>query len=272
MPELPEIETLRLQLKPKLEGSILSRLFIFHEDILGTSREDLERQLPGKKILSLSRRGKYLALNLEGAMSLWFHLGMTGQLVWDSDTRGHDPRAHLAIEFEEVAEKLIFRDVRKFGVAFLTNAHPQSFPEGLRLLGPEPFDVDENAFARFFKSRRARIKSLLLNQRVIAGLGNIYADESLHRAGIDPRRRSCRIPRGKLGDLYRAVRETLSEAIRHGGSSIDDYLHPDGRRGSFQHFHRVYGRFRERCLSCRSIIRRIRIAGRSSFFCPQCQK
>lgn len=211
-------------------------------------------------------------MGLDRDVALWFHLGMTGQLLWTRETFERDPHTHVVISFENSSETLVFRDIRKFGSITLTNGRPDSLPAGIQLLGPEPFEMKEKDFVRLFKQRTGRIKSLLLNQRLLAGLGNIYADESLHRAGIDPRRRPHRLKRSVLARLHGSVLETLREAIRHGGSSIDDYRHADGGQGKFQNFHRVYGRAGKPCLDCGNSIRRIMLAGRSASFCSQCQK
>ena len=167
---------------------------------------------------------------------------------------------------------LIFRDVRRFGSIRLTPTEENAFPEGVKNLGPEPWQCDAKAFASLFKARRSPIKNLLLNQTLVSGLGNIYSDESLYRAGIRPVERAHRITRRRLERLHEALCEVLEEAIRWGGSSIDDYLHADGTRGRFQEFHRVYGRGGEPCRVCGEGIRTVKLAGRTSSFCPQCQK
>lgn len=272
MPELPEVENIVRELNQRAAGLTFLRAAVRHEEILKSPRKTIEEKLPGKKVLSVSRRGKYLRFGLEGGLALWFHFGMTGQLVWQGDIDEDDPHLHAIMEFSEISEKLVFRDIRKFGEMFLANGNFESLPEGVRRLGPEPFEISEEAFAAAFRQRTGRIKGLLLNQRILAGLGNIYADESLYRAGIDPRRRPHRLKKDRLKQLYRSIRETLEEAIRLGGSSIDDYLHSDGSRGFFQNFHQVYGRFGLKCFRCETLIRKIKLAGRSASFCPQCQR
>lgn len=270
MPELPEIETLASQLRREISGFVFSQIEIRSPEIFGTPLQLLQEKIPGKKILGVKRRGKFLGLVLSGELSLWFHLGMTGQLLWKDEEA--DPHTHFIIKFDGTDKVLVFRDIRKFGKVVLSNGNPQKLPDSIRLLGPEPFELSVQQFAGLFKKRTGRIKSLLLNQRIVAGLGNIYADESLFRAGIDPRRRPNRLSYEKLAGLHQSICNTLKDAIDHGGSSIDDYVHTDGRRGDFQNFHRVYGRMKQLCFQCETPIRRIRLAGRSSFFCPQCQK
>ncbi len=271
MPELPEIETLVLELRPKLSGRTVSRALIFRKTrLFKVSPEILKSKLPGKKVASVSRRGKFLFLNLEPAGSLVFHLGMTGRLFW-SGRAEKDPHLHFGLEFEGVPEKLFFRDIRRFGgIYFWTGS--EAVPEGIHKLGREPFALTAAQFKELLKPRKGRIKSMLLDQRLVAGLGNIYADEALFRSGLDPRRRPFRVPAPRLEALHQAVCDVLQEAVRWGGSSIDDYVHSDGSPGRFQEHHRVYGRAGNPCKVCGVLIRRIVIAGRSSFFCPECQK
>jgi formamidopyrimidine-DNA glycosylase len=271
MPELPEIEVLSRELGKKISGLRVSEVVICREFLLKTPRKILEKKLLGKTVLKLSRRGKYLCLIFDSELILWLHLGMTGQLLWAS-SRSYDAYAQMALRFENSAEELIFRDIRKFGRICLTNGSPDSMPRGLRELGPEPLELAPDDFTKCFDGRTGRIKSLLLNQKLVAGLGNIYADESLFRAGINPRKRPSGIKREKFLGLHKAVYETLREAILQGGSSIDDFIHTDGSRGGFQNFHRVYGRAGEKCFNCGTIIRRIMLGGRSAHFCPTCQK
>lgn len=271
MPELPEVETLVSQLRENLSGRVIDSARIFRTDVLKIDRRSLETKLPGKKIQQVSRRGKFIALDCGPDLVLWFHLGMTGQLFWQASDAIKDPHLHMALGFQGKAKHLFFRDIRRFGKIFLTSNHPETFPAGVRRLGPEPLEILQNDFVGVYKSRKGRIKSLLLNQHLVAGIGNIYADESLFRAQIDPRKRPFRLSREVLTRLHGAVCETLQEAIAEGGSSINDYFHINGNSGRFQNSHRVYGREGKPCQSCGDVIRRISLAGRSSFFCPQCQ-
>ncbi len=272
MPELPEVETLVAQLREKISGCVLSRIVITRESILSSPKEAITKKLSGKRVQTVKRRGKFIRLEFEKDLTLWFHLGMTGQLIWTEEREKKALHQHLALVFEGKKDRLLFRDSRRFGEVFLANGNIASLPQGVRLLGPEPFEISGNEFASIFGSRKGRIKSLLLNQRLMAGLGNIYADESLYRAGINPKKRPHRLNRTALMRLHESICLTLKEAIRHGGSSIDDYMHLDGGRGVFQKFHQVYGREGENCNGCGTKIRRVPLAGRSSHFCPQCQK
>ncbi|MBI3316674.1 MAG: bifunctional DNA-formamidopyrimidine glycosylase/DNA-(apurinic or apyrimidinic site) lyase [Candidatus Omnitrophica bacterium] len=272
MPELPEVETIVRWLQREIQGFVLSKIEIRSEAILNSPKQEIESKTAGTRIQRVFRKGKYLGMDLSAFNTLWVHLGMTGQLVWLHPSKALDSHVHALIEFEGKSERLVYRDIRKFGSIFLTKGRSSGIPRGLSQLGPEPLELESREFVRIFKERTGRIKSLLLNQQLLAGLGNIYADESLHRAGIDPRRRSFRIPQSRLEALLGSVREVLEEAIASGGSTIDDYLHPDGTQGTFQKRHRVYGRENQPCPVCQTKIRRLVIAGRSSHFCPSCQK
>lgn len=272
MPELPEIECLARELQGQIGGALISRARVYQSIILKSPPGVFEAELPGRRVESVTRRGKFLCLDLTGGLRLWLHFGMTGQLFWSEAPALADPHLHFSLEFEARSGCLLFRDPRRFGKAVLAGAEGGRLPPSVGRLGPEPDFLSAEAFAMLFRSRRARIKSALLDQRLMAGLGNIYADESLHRAGIDPRRRPHRLRRERLTRLHGAIVETLAEAVARGGSSIDDYQHTDGSRGRFQESHRVYGRAGSSCLSCGTAIRRIKLAGRSSFYCPACQR
>jgi formamidopyrimidine-DNA glycosylase len=270
MPELPEVETLAGQLRKNVLGRKVLKFVIKEHSVVKTNSAEFERCLPGETIRRVSRRGKYLCFELNERY-LWFHLGMTGQLRWQE--KPYDP-AHLCcrIEFENSPNQLFFFDVRKFGRVLLSGKNPEDLPGGLTSMGAEPFDLDDEAFTALLKNRTGRIKSLLLNQHLIAGIGNIYADESLFRARISPKRRPCRMKRSEFVSLRSAICETLREAIAAGGSTIDDYIHTNGESGRFQDYHKVYGRSGKKCVKCAGEIRRVVLAGRSSFFCPRCQK
>ncbi len=271
MPELPEVEVLARELEAKLSGLIISDILIYQTTLLNVAPEKFAEKIRAKKICAVSRKGKFLKLELEGQVALWFHLGMTGQFIWSSGDF-QDKHLHCAIQFRRNRNRLFFRDIRKFGQICLTNGSLSAWPEGIRSLGPDPFEISEEAFRALFRSRRGRIKSLLMNQRLLAGLGNIYADECLFRAGINPRTCAGRLPRMKLIQLRQVIVKTLKEAILKGGSSIDDFRRLGGEKGAFQECHQVYGRKGKPCFRCGSAIRRVLIAGRSSHFCPTCQK
>jgi len=271
MPELPEVETLVRELRGALKGLRVRDVFVRNPLILGTPRPVFEKNLPGQSVREVRRIGKYIRVELAGNWVLWFHLGMTGRLFFAHPRARVPSHTHFALSFENFPRPLFYRDIRRFGMIALTSRESEARPPGVSRLGPEPGDWDPEDFTSEFKARRARIKNLLLNQNLIAGLGNIYADESLHRAGIHPLKRAHRIPRKGLHRLHGAICEVLEEAVRWGGSSIDDYRRLDGSPGEFQKFHRVYGREGAECPACSRPVRKIRLSGRSSSFCPQCQ-
>jgi len=244
MPELPEVEVLALELQKHLQNKTISQVFLYRDDILKTPKEDFVSDLEGKTINRVSRRGKFLRMDLHDKRILWFHMGMTGQILWLGNLHRVEAHTHMILNFKGMKNILLFRDIRRFGGIFLTNEDSTSLPEGIRLLGPDPFSIPPEEFVRLFKKRQGCIKSLLLNQRILSGLGNIYADECLFGAGIDPRRRPYRLSSVKLEKLHRTILETLRKAIQYGGSSIDDFRHTDGSIGSYQKHHRVYGRWK----------------------------
>jgi formamidopyrimidine-DNA glycosylase len=235
----------------------------------------LERDLPGRRIKSVRRHGKFLVLELDGSnvearpLSLLIHLGMTGQLVTRPSESPVLPHTHVFFAFDDGRE-LRYTDIRRFGrIRLLSNGALGGTP--LDQLGLDPLEASEAQFAAALSARSAHIKALLLDQRVVRGMGNIYTDESLWRAKIHPRRRGANLRPAELRRLYRAVHHVLNEAIRLGGSSISDYVDSDGQPGEFQLKHRVYQREGKKCFRCKTLIRRIIVAGRSSYFCPHCQ-
>lgn len=272
MPELPEVETLKTELHRDLAGLVLLKAVIFQPSLVMADAKSLPGILSGKKISAVSRRAKYIVVQFEGEIALWIHLGMTGRLYWADSEAENARHVHLQFHFEGKPGKLLLQDPRRFGAVYLTQGKEDGWPESLRKLGPEPLEISETEFSDLFQNRSGSIKNLLLNQRILAGMGNIYADESLFRAGIRPQRKAGRIQTPVLSGLYRAVHEVLTEAIRFGGSSIDDYRRTDGTRGDFQERHRVYGRTGKPCVSCETPIRRLVISGRSAHYCPRCQK
>jgi formamidopyrimidine-DNA glycosylase len=232
------------------------------------------KRVPGSLIRSVRRHGKFLVLELEagggarGTLLLVIHLGMTGQLTVVAPDAEIAPHTHAFFMLDDGRE-LRFRDVRRFGRMLVVA--PGDGEKVLGPLGADPLEVNEIEFRRRISERRARIKALLLDQRVFRGMGNIYTDESLWRAQIHPARLGANLKAEEIARLQRAVREILEEAILLGGSSISDYVDADGQRGEFQMRHRVYQRKGEDCFRCGTKIHRMIVAGRSSYFCPRCQ-
>jgi len=274
MPELPEVETFRRRLRPLLLRGRIERVH-FHPKtrLLRASRlsaNQISRQVKGARVREMRRRGKYLILELDSARELVFHLGMTGKLIEVAPGQ-EEPHTHARFHFKKF--DLLFIDPRAFGrIVLLPQGKVEALP-GLAQMGPEPLGPKFTAayLQKRLHGRRAPIKSLLLDQRILAGLGNIYSDESLFRAKIHPRRPAGHLTPNELLRLRRAIRAVLQEAIRACGTTIRDYEWAAGREGSFQNKLRVYARAGQPCRRCGDRIARERMAGRSTFFCPSCQ-
>ncbi len=271
MPELPEVETIKNTLSDDLIGKTIASA----EFRLGKYSETIDKEdLIGRKILRLSRRGKYLLLHLSEGFCLIFHLRMTGRLLFDvEEAPGGEKYTRMVIGFTD-GTGLKFHDVRTFGMAWLLpESELDTFPP-LQKLGCEPLgdDFDAEYLKNKLQRRSGNIKSLLLDQTAVAGIGNIYADESLFRAGIHPLTQVSRLNDDELKKLCQAIREVLSEGIRNGGTTIRDYVDGSGVKGNFQNYLKVYGRTAQPCEKCGTPIKRIKISGRSTHFCPHCQK
>ena len=301
MPELPEVETIARGLSSRVMGDVIESVWLGSKpEPLKSSAAEIVGALESRRITAVRRVGKHIVFDLElagrvgrapspargrnkprglasgkkaagegarptqASSAQWIvHLGMTGRMVVceaDSETAKH---THLVAKLASGRE-LRFVDPRRFGR--LSVAH------GFEAGGSEPLEVQLDHFVSLFHGRKTPIKSALLNQKLLRGVGNIYADESLFRAGIRPRRRAASLSREDLQRLYPAVQEVLREAIALGGSSVSDYVDADGEEGFFQLQHRVYGREGEPCLVCKTPIKRVVIAGRSSHYCPKCQR
>jgi formamidopyrimidine-DNA glycosylase len=274
MPELPEVETVVRGLSAVLPGRRIVDLRLGKTDFIDNPAAIGER-VPGSLIRAVRRHGKFLVLELERNGEarvdelLVVHLGMTGQLRVVAAGTEIAPHTHAFFTLDDTRE-LRFRDPRRFGRMLV--AAPA---EGEKILGPlgaDPTEVSEKEFRRRIASRSARIKALLLDQTVFRGMGNIYTDESLWRAKIHPARLGANLKPAEIVGLYRAVRAILAEAIRLGGSSISDFVGSNGEPGEFQIRHRAYDREGKKCSRCGTKIRRIIVAGRSSYFCPRCQR
>ena len=286
MPELPEVETVRQGLEPALVGARLARVTTTRPDLRFPFPDDFARRLQGARLEALDRRAKYLLGRLDTGETWVTHLGMTGRFVVQSGLNARmpgefveaastdDKHAHLIVE-TDAGVRVTFFDARRFGYMGLiptaeVDAHPW-----FKGLGPEPLgpEFDAAHLKRVFAGKSQNVKATLLDQRVVAGLGNIYVCEALHRARLSPR-----TPAGKVSGPARvrleiAVRDVLEAAIAAGGSTLRDYAHTDGSLGYFQHSFRVYGREGEACpRDDRGVVRRLVQGGRSTFFCPVCQR
>lgn len=279
MPELPEVETVRRGLQPHLEGRRIARLVLNRDGLRWKFPPDLVQTATGATVTGLRRRSKYVLLDLDREASILIHLGMSGRMLIEGAGVGdfhRDPSIlprhdHVVFETDE-GTRITLNDARRFGMVDLIRG---SSPL-LDVLGPEPLEDDFTGavLAAAFEGRRAPVKAALLDQGVVAGLGNIYVSESLHRAGIDPRRAAGRIGRARLDALASHIKDVLSEAIAAGGSSLRDHRQATGELGYFQHSFRVYDREGAPCPrpGCTGTIHRIVQSGRSSFWCPSCQR
>jgi formamidopyrimidine-DNA glycosylase len=278
VPELPEVETIRRVLQDVLPQRLIRRVELHQPDMLdGLQPDEFCSQLKGRRMLAVDRRGKFLLIRLDRG-ALLAHLGMTGQIFFcrnqkcipsaGSDLR--DRHTHLILGLSGGAH-LYFRDSRRFGRYGLLGREEEARLSAR--LGPEPLGPRFTSLhlAEILRGRRAAIKALLMDQRVVAGMGNIYADESLFRAGIDPRTPAGRLSQKRIVKLHRALRRVLREGIHHGGTTLSDYLDPRHVQGSFQLKLRVYGRNGEQCTRCRTPIRKLRVAQRGTHWCPRCQ-
>ncbi|EQD53191.1 formamidopyrimidine-DNA glycosylase [mine drainage metagenome] len=271
MPELPEVETIRRALAPRVASQAIVALDVIEPRLRYRIPETLCRDLPGRTIQSLERRGKYLVFVLTGDCYLLVHLGMSGRLSLVAPETPFLPHEHWQLRLPNGAIRL--RDPRRFSLLLAGSGSPSAHPL-LRMLGPEPLD---DAFTGAYwietiRHRKAAIKTLLMDSRIVSGIGNIYANEALHRAGIHPNRPGRRLAAARLLRLQAMTRSVLLEALASGGSTLRDYRGLDGTPGEFSTVFRVYGREGEPCLTCRHPIRRIRTGQRSTFYCPHCQK
>lgn len=271
MPELPEVETIVRGLRNKIRGLEFSKVEIRLRKCVRGSEELLVRRVRRRKVLDVERRGKNILFRLSGRVVLIIHLGMTGRLRVVSAHSPLEKHTHIIFSFKGLPFHLRFVDPRQFG-----RLSWEKEGEGdlitLSHLGPEPLVISAQEFSKRVRARRREIKPLLLDQHFLAGVGNIYADESLYRAGIHPQRKSHSLGEKALFRLHRGLRQILLESIRARGTSIRSYVDAAGSAGGFQNFLRVYGREGESCQVCGTVIIRKQVGGRSSFFCPRCQR
>lgn len=281
MPELPEVETIVRGLRAVLPGRRILSVRLGKTDFIDDPAA-LERELPGCRIVAVERHGKFIAVRLEkeaeptlvnakdeARPSLLIHLGMTGQLAVARPEQPPPPHTHVVLSLDDGRE-LRYTDARRFGRMLLA-----ATPVGeavLGKLGDDPLEITLASFRARLDGRRAMVKALLLDQHFLRGMGNIYTDEALWRARIHPKRHAARLSRDEARCLHSAMRKVLTDAIRLRGSSISDYVDTAGEPGDYQRRHRVYDREGKGCFRCGGKIRRIIVAGRSSYFCPRCQK
>lgn len=271
MPELPEAETIARQLQQELSGRTLGAVHVARTDIVHGDPTPLGELLPDRMVVRVHRRAKQVVLELAPPVQLVFRLGMTGRLTVVRADAAAEPHTHFRAAVPEIGCELRFRDPRRFGGIWVLREGSDYVGRRLGEVGVEPLDATLRQFRKVL-SRGRQIKALLMDQTAIAGLGNIYCDESLHAAGIHPLTRADTLTPDRATRLLQAVKSVLRRAIRFNGSTLRDYRDADGREGSFQRLHCVYQREGEPCKTCKTPIRRIIAAGRSTFFCPKCQR
>ncbi|WP_224824198.1 bifunctional DNA-formamidopyrimidine glycosylase/DNA-(apurinic or apyrimidinic site) lyase [Cognatishimia sp. MH4019] len=283
MPELPEVETVRRGLLPVMEGQRIAKADIRRPDLRWPFPENMAARLTDKTVTALRRRSKYILADLDSGETLIIHLGMSGRMLISGQTVGefHHPHPvpekhdHVVLDMEG-GSRVTFNDARRFGAMDLADTARLEDHWLIAPIGPEPLGntFNEAYLAKRLHGRNTPIKSALLDQRIVAGLGNIYVCEVLHRAKISPRRKAGNLSAKRAGALVPIIRDVLAEAIEAGGSSLRDYRQADGELGYFQHTFRVYDREGSPCVTegCDGTVRRIVQSGRSSFYCAQCQR
>ncbi len=262
MPELPEVETVVRSLAPGLTGRTIVEATFSSRFVVRQDFDELAGRVRGQRVLSVSRRGKFIVLDLPSG-SLSIHLGMTGKLLLDAPAGKH---ARAVFELDRGV--LVYDDIRHFGRIEWS----EHLLDRVQALGPDALSISLDAFLERLRSRNSRIKPLLLNQRFLGGMGNIYTDEALFAARIHPKASASRLSKERASRLHRAMVDLLALAIRHKGSSISDYVDAEGTPGKFQLLHQVYGREGQPCPACGGPIRRILVAQRGTHYCPKCQR
>lgn len=283
MPELPEVETVRRGLAPAMEGFVITRAEVNRPDLRWPFPENMADRLTGKRVLRLRRRSKYILGDLDSGETALIHLGMSGRMLVSGDPLGQfvhnhpapEKHDHVVLHMENGA-RITFNDPRRFGAMDLFPTEAGESHPLLASIGPEPLgnSFDETYLVGALAQRNTPMKSALLDQKTVAGLGNIYVCEALFRSKIHPTRPARKVSKARISGLVPVIRDVLSDAIEAGGSSLRDFRQADGELGYFQHSFDVYGREGEPCRSegCTSSIRRIVQSGRSTFYCPTCQR
>ncbi|UWQ95664.1 bifunctional DNA-formamidopyrimidine glycosylase/DNA-(apurinic or apyrimidinic site) lyase [Rhodobacteraceae bacterium M385] len=283
MPELPEVETVRRGLAPVLEGARIVKAAVNRPDLRWPFPENMAARLEGATVTALRRRSKYILADLSTGETLLVHLGMSGRMQISGDVVGSFHHTHPAAQKHDhvvldtdAGARITFNDARRFGAMDLMNTATQDQHWLIRDLGPEPLgnSFDEAHLIAAFKDKRSPVKTALLDQRIVSGLGNIYVCEALWRAGISPLRQAGKVSAPRVAKLVPIIRDVLREAIEAGGSSLKDHRQANGELGYFQHTFRAYGRQGEPCQTpdCTGKINRKVQSGRSSFYCPACQR
>ena len=265
MPELPEVETIKRELEKTVLGKKIIDVIINNPQVIKEpKKEDFVKGLKNIIIKNVLRKGKLLILELSSGKSLLIHLKLTGQLIYPGTVK------QSRVSFRLADGKILdFNDRRLLGeLRLMDDWRPLKF---IKELGPEPFDITEEEFKKMLKSKKTKIKPLLMDQTFISGIGNLYAAEALFRAKIHPQRPAASLSDKEKENLFREIKDTLSEAIKYKGSSVDQYVQLSGQAGDYTQHHRVYDREAKPCLVCKTPIKRISLGGRGTYFCPKCQ-
>lgn len=273
MPELPEVETVCRSLRPHLLGRRIESIEVREPRLRVPVDERQVQKLAGKRIESVERVAKYILLNLSDNHVWLFHLGMSGKLICTGRDMARQKHDHIAVDLDD-GRQLRYHDPRRFGLAIATRADALGQLPQLRHLGVDPFDerLSGDYLHGFTRRSERRVRDLLLDQQIVAGLGNIYANEVLAMVQVKPTARACRLTRQQVGRIAAAIPELLHDAIQWCGTSFSDYRDADDKSGEFQNHLRVYDREGESCRRCPGIIKRVAIGNRSAFYCPACQK
>ncbi len=272
MPELPEVEVIKEGLKRKVKHKRIARVEVkFSKLIKNTSPSSFGKKVVGREVKEISRRGKFLVFSLDDGSFLVIHLKMTGQLIYCSPDKEVDKHTGLIFTLNNNFQ-LRFLDMRRFGVVYLVNKLEEITT--LADLGPEPLDNNFTSLSlkKVLESQKRKIKIVLIDQKVMAGLGNIYVVEALYQARINPEKKAHRLTGLEIKALHRSIKDILKKATSAGGTSTDAYRNVEGKKGRFQYRLQVYGRQGESCPRCGVKISRVKISGRSTYFCPGCQK
>lgn len=273
MPELPEVETICRGLRPLLRGRRISAVEVLERRLRTPVHQGFPWQLEGKVILDVQRKGKYILIMLESETVWIFHLGMSGKLIHVQGERPREKHDHIVVKLDN-GHELRYHDPRRFGLSLLVaRSELEALPQ-IRVLGLDPFQQRFNGIYLYSvaRSSRRRIRDLLIDQGVVAGVGNIYANEILFHAGVRPTTRAWKLGRVRMERIAKTVPKVLRQAIRWCGTSFSDYRDAEDHRGGFQNHLRVYDREGENCRACGSKIKRVPIGNRSAFYCPTCQK
>jgi formamidopyrimidine-DNA glycosylase len=273
MPELPEVQTVVTMLQP-LIGRTIQKALVLHKPTVSGSVEKLDG-LRARKIERIHRRGKYIRFDLDGGKGLLIHLRMTGwlgEMSADEKRPKIDPYIRVRMVLDDGAHHLVFSDIRTFGRVWYGAREKLDAHRSLSALGPEPLEISADEFTLRLKSHRSRVKSLLLNQTFLAGVGNIYADEALFAAGIHPLAEASRVSAARAAQLHAAIQAVLNASIAAGGSSVENFRRPDGESGWYQRELKIYGRAGTPCTRCGADVKRIVVGQRGTWFCGRCQR